>query len=434
MIYTAFTLLTFLVIAFGCSENAIDQEVKNTDDSNGMLKSADLTADINPATLLQDVTFGGDGKLTIKDWAEKDVESTSEYLFSDMQLQVLRIPVFALQSISDPIYDNVITVVQAVKNQNPNVKIFASIANGDGYGNHYHGADKFPGWMKGCCPYNVYDLNLTAYADYLDRFIDRMNDAGVEIDYLGPWNEDPADESDHRKVFDQMDNLGSTLRVGLERWGLQTSIDDVEDVMWQIDISGSHFYDDVNIPESEWENKWGQLVNISSNPVWYTESTRYTTNDGIEHLVNGMNNIFPAIRSGAENITFYQVVKRFVWANGTILPVKYSGFKNLVNNATGKRLVPSNTSVNNVKVVAFAKNKNLSLHFINLDPMNNKTTRISLQNGYKAEGTVTRTIWTSSNTGSSNSYNLGGNSAWNITIPAESYVHLDVPLDNNAGN
>ncbi|PWE01374.1 hypothetical protein [Marinilabilia rubra] len=425
-----FVLLGFLA---GCSEQSSFHEVEESNNYVGSLKSADLTAEVDPSTFHQEVTFGGDGKLTIKDWAEKDVSTTSQLLFGDMQLKVLRVPIFALQDISDPIYDNVITVIQAVQNVNPNVEIFASIANGDGYGNHYHGADKFPNQWIGCCPYNVYDLNLTAYASYLDSFMDRMSNVGINIDYLGPWNEDPADESDHRKVFDQMLNLGGTAKVGLERWGLQTSVNDVEDVMGQINVSGSHFYDDDAIAESSWESTWQQLVNKSSNPVWYTEATRYSTNDGIENLIAGMNNIFPAIRGGVENVTFYQVVKRFVWANGTALPIKYSGFKNLVNNASGKRVVPSNSSINDVKVIAFAKNKSLSLHFINLST-NNKTTRIELQSGYEAQGTVTRTIWTSSDTESSNSYNLGGNSAWNVTIPAESYVHINVPLNNNAGN
>lgn len=433
-INASLTLLTFFLMVTGCNDHLSEQDGKEVNDSIGTLKSADLTAYVNPDVLKQEISFGGDGKLTIKDWAEKDVNSTCQYLFSDMNLQVLRIPIFALQSIDDPIYDKVITVASKAKSKNPNVKIFASLANGDGYGNQYHGADKFPGWMKGCCPYNIYDMNLDAYAGYLDRFVERMNDGGVQIDYLGPWNEDDADADDHRKVFDQMDELGYAQRIGVERWSLQNSINEVGGINSKIDIAGSHFYDDDQIPESSWRDKWQDLVNNSSDPVWYTEATRYETGDGIEKLVNGMNNIFPAIRGGAEHVVFYQVVKRFVYANGTILPIKYSGFKNIVNNATGKRRVPSwTTASNDVKVVSFAKNKSLSVHLINLTS-NSKTTRIYLKNGYKAQGTITRTIWTSSETESSNSYNLSGQTSWNVTVPANSYVHVDVPLNNNAGN
>ncbi len=385
----------------------------------------DLTVSVNPADRGQQVIFGGDGKLTIKDWAEKSVGNTSQKLFGEMALEILRIPIFALQPIEDTIYDNVITVVNAVKSVNPNVKIFASIANGDGYGKDHHGADKFPSSMRGCCSYNVYSLNLTAYANYIDKFINRMAEAGISIDYLGPWNEDPADDSDHRKVFDQMNNLGNTKRVGLERWGLLTSIADVDDVEDRVDIIGSHFYDDERIGDRD--AAWKNLVDKSADPVWYTESTRYSTQDNMNLLIAGMENIFPGIRAGVESVIFYQVVKRFVYANGSALPIKYSGFKNLVNNSQNKNVVPSNSNDVLVKTVGFSDGNTLSLHFTNTHGTS-KRTKILLENGYSANGTVTRTIWDANNTEVSNAYRLGGNTSWNITLPANSYVHLEVPL------
>lgn len=384
---------------------------------------------IYPNNTHQQVTFGGDGKLTIKDWAEKNVSSTSQQLFGDMNLKILRVPIFALQSIDDPIYDNVITVIQEVQSVNSNVKIFASIANGDGYGTDHHGADKFPSYMKGCCSYNVYTLNLTSYASYLDSFMTRMSSAGITIDYLGPWNEDPADDSDHNKVFSQMNNLGNTQKVGLERWALQTSVNDVDDVEDRTDIIGSHFYDDDAI--SDWDATWASLVNSSADPVWYTEATRYSTNDNIDNLVAGMDNIFPAMRSGAEAVIFYQVVKRFVYANGSPLNIKYSGFKNLVNKSNGKNVITSTSSDNNINVVAFAGTSKVSVHLVNKNT-SSKTVKLRLQNGYGASGTVTRTIWDSSNTEVSNSYTLNGNTNWNVTLPAGSYVHVDIPVSSSA--
>ena len=387
-----------------------------------------LTISINPKNTNQNVDFGGDGKLTIKDWAEKNVSVTAQKLYGDMDLNILRVPIFALQPINDSIYDNVITVIQAVQAVNPQVKIFASIANGDGYGADYHGASKFPESMRGCCDYNVYDLNLTAYAAYLDSFMQRMNEASINIDYLGPWNEDPASASDHSKTFAQMNNLGNTQKVGLERWGLLSSVSNVNDIEDHTDIIGSHFYDDDTI--SDKDATWASLVNASSNPVWYTESTRYSTADNVGLLIAGMDNIFPSIRSGAEAVIFYQVVKRFVYANGSELPIKYSGFKNLVNNASGKAVAQTTSSDENVSAVSFANGNTLSIHIINKNT-SSQLASINLGNNQKASGTIVRTIWDEDNTEVSNQYNLGGNSAWNVTLPANSYVHLNVPFIND---
>lgn len=385
----------------------------------------DLTISIEPENTNQQVTFGGDGKLTIRDWAQNNVNVTAQKLYGDMDLNILRVPIFALQPISDSIYDNVITVIQAVQSVNPQVKIFASIANGDGYGVNHHGASKFPESMRGCCAYNVYGLNLTAYAAYLDSFMKRMNDAGIHVDYLGPWNEDPATDLHHSKVFSQMKNLGNTQRVGLERFALLTTVNDVDDVEDEIDITGSHFYDDSRI--SDQDAAWASLVNASSNPVWYTESTRYATADNIGLLIAGMDNIYPSIRSGAEAVVFYQVVKRFVYANGSELPIKYSGFKNLVNNASGKAVAQTVSSDDNVSAVSFANGNTLSIHIINKNTSSQQAS-ISLGNNQQASGTITRTIWDENNTEVSNRYNLGGNKTWNVTLPANSYVHLDVPF------
>lgn len=387
------------------------------------------TLTIDPGDKNQQVTFGGDGKLTIKDWAEKNVSTTAQKLFGDMDLKIIRVPIFALQPITDGIYDNVITVIQEVQSVNPNVKIFASIANGDGYGTDHHGAAKFPSGWIGCCSYNVYSLNLTAYAAYLDSFMTRMSSAGITIDYLGPWNEDPADDSDHRKVFDQMNNLGSTQKVGLERYALQTSINDVNDVEDRTDIIGSHFYDDGSISQANWESKWSDLVNLSADPVWYTESTRYSTSDNLGLLVAGMDNIFPAINAGAEAVVFYQVVKRFVYANGNELPIKYSGFKALVNGAEGKEVIETSSSDSDVQAVAFADNTTAEVYLLNRSS-SSKTVNFQLQSGYKASGTVYRWIWDASNTETVNSYYLGNNATWNVTVPADGFVRVQVPLNS----
>ncbi len=388
--------------------------------------SISQTINVSPNQIKQKVTFGGDAKLTIKEWAEGTTNAVSQKLYGDMNLKILRVPIFALQPISDPIYDNVITVINSVKAKNPNVKIFASIANGDGYGTDHHGAAKFPSSWIGCCESNVYKLSLVTYAAYLDKFMTRMKNAGITIDYLGPWNEDNATQSDHYKVFNQMTKLGSTKKVGIERWGLKTSVNDIDPIDNEVDITGSHFYDDDKIDSSLWDSTWSSLVKASANPVWYTEATRYSTNDNISNLVAGMANIIPAMRAGADAIIFYQACDRFVKSNGIPLPIKYTGFQNLVNNSSGN-VVTSTTNDNNIRVISFRNNLVLDIHIVNTGTVQKKVA-VNLTNGFTATGDVKRKIWTSLDTGEINTYKLDKKTTWDVTVGANSYVHLKVPL------
>lgn len=387
--------------------------------------------EVNPSISYQEVVFGGDVKLTIKNYADGNTSLVSDKLFNQMNLKILRVPIFALQPISDPIYDDIVEVIKSAKAVKPNVKIFASIANGDGYGQHHHGTKKFPSSWK-CCSDNVYRLNLTAYASYLDSFMQKMRDAGITIDYLGPWNEDPADDSDHKKVFDQMNHLGATQKVGLERWALTTSVSDVDDVEDRTDIIGSHFYDDGVLGESNWDATWASLVNSSEDPVWYTESTRYSINDNIDRLIAGLDNIFPAMRSGVEAVIFYQACNRIVYANGSTPAIKYSGFKNLVNNASGK-VMDSSSDDSAIKVVSFGDGTTLNVHILNTGT-SSKMVSVRLTNGYSVSGAVTRTIWDASNTEKSNSYTLNGDSMWNVACPANGYTHLNITLNQVAAS
>ncbi|WP_303453389.1 T9SS type A sorting domain-containing protein [Wenyingzhuangia sp. 2_MG-2023] len=386
---------------------------------------------INPEDIKQEVVFGGDNKLTIKAWAEGNIHSVSQKLFKDMDLKIIRVPIFALQDISDGIYDNVIDVVNSIKAVNPNVKVFASIANGDGYGVNHHGASKFPSGWTGCCDYNVYKLNLTAYSAYLDSFMQRMTDAGITIDYLGPYNEDPGDDSDYTKIINQMTKLGDTEIIGGESYALSAAISIVDDIEDRIVIMGSHFYDDNTINEADWDSTWATLVEKSENPVWYTEATRYSNGDNINLLIAGLDNIFAPIRGGAEAVIFYQVCKRFVYANGSKLPIKYSGFQNVVNNTKGNYIV-SNSNNENIKLIAFKDGDNLDVHVIN-NNSSEHTVRLQLLNDYTIVGNYSTKEWTASSTALSNSYTNTETSSVNVTLPATSYTYYNFTLNKSTG-
>lgn len=390
---------------------------------------------INPEDVKQSVIFGGDNKLTVKAWAEGSTYNVSRLLYQDMNLKILRIPIFALQDITDPIYDNVISVVNSVKFYNPDVKIFASIANGDGYGVNHHNASKFPSRWIGCCANNVYKLNLTTYSAYLDSYMQKMTDAGITIDYLGPYNEDPGDDSDYSKIITQMNNLGTTEIVGGESYSLSAAIDIINAIEDRIVIMGSHFYDDNSINETDWDFSWASLIEKSAPPVWYTEATRYSTGDNIDLLIAGMDNIFAPIRGGAEGIIFYQVCKRFVYANGSKLPIKYSGFQNIVNNAEGN-VITSTSNNSNIKAVVFGNEYTLDVHIINKNTTDN-VANLQLLNNYLGNGVVNRKLWTATDTATQSTYNLSNNPNWNILVPANSYSHIKVTLNKpilNTGN
>ncbi|WP_157492851.1 glycoside hydrolase [Echinicola pacifica] len=395
--------------------------------------TVDASISIDPSQTYQEVLYGADAKLTMKGWADGNVQQVANRMFSEMNLNLLRIPVYAMREATDPFYDKLITIMDASKTANPNVKFFASVANGDGdQNNNLHGADKFPSSMKGCCSYNIYSLNLTAYAKRLDDFIQMLTDNNHQLDYFGPFNEDPAGISDYQKVFNQMNNLGTTKKVGIETWGLQTAITVQADLEPLLDITGSHFYDDGSIPKSQWISTWGNLVSASSNPVWYSEATRYKTGDNINNLIDGLANIFPAIQAGADQIIFYQTTNRFVYFNGGIQPYKFSGFKHLVNTSENKLKIGSSSSDEDVMVVSFAGQDIAQSHIINSSNVT-KTIEINIGGGYYSNADFDEKTWDANNiellTTNTMSQRISS-TKWLVTLAPYSYYSVSVPLMN----
>ncbi|TVP52356.1 MAG: hypothetical protein EA341_03370 [Mongoliibacter sp.] len=393
--------------------------------------NADLQISFDPSELRQEVKFGADAKLSLKGYAEGNTDQVSQRMFDEMDLTMFRIPIYAMRQADDPFYENLVKVMKSAKAVNPDIKFFASVANGDGdENNNLHNADKFPPSMMGCCPNNVYNLNLTAYARRIDQYLQMLEDNDLYVDYLGPFNEDPASSEDYRRVFVQMEKLGDIKRVGLETWALQAGINRVESVQDQLDIVGSHIYDDDNIPKSQWDAKWAELVQKSTRPVWHTEATRYRTNDNITNLVDGMANIIPAIRGGVEYVHFYQTTRRIVYFNGGVQPYKFSGFKALVNSATGKHVASSNSTDVDVMSTVFVDDEVASLHIINTSEME-KTASLKIEGGYYSLKPVRETLWDEDNLETTTERSLGQRKSpneWNVVLPANSYMHIEIPL------
>jgi len=336
-----------------------------------------------------------------------------------------------MRDASDPFYQNVVDIMNATLEANPDVRFFASVANGDGdEQNWLHGADKFPEWMK-TQPGNIYNLNLEAYANVWDEYLQMLHDNDLDAQHIGPFNEDQANSNDYFQVFSNMEQLGQRNRVGVESWALQTAINTVNNLQGGLDIVGSHFFDDETIPPQNWDSKWAELVNKSSRPVWFTEATRFRINDNIDHLIWGMEHMFPSLRAGVEKLIIYQTVPRLVQYNGALRPKKYTGVKNLVNNAYDKKVVPSVSSGLDVRVVAFAKEQELSVHLVNKNT-SEIAVEIALGNGYEALGVVNKSVWTASQTEATSEYGQVGGT-WTETLPGWSYVHLSIPLNMDAG-
>ena len=126
------------------------------------------------------------------------------------------------------------------------------------------------------------------------------------------------------------------------------------------------------------------------------------------------------------DIIFYQVCKRFVYANGSKLPIKYSGFQNIVNNAEGK-VISSSSNSKTIKVVVFGNDETLDIHILNKNTAEN-TIDLQLLEDYLGNGTVTQKVWTSTDTGTSSTFSLTNASNWNLTAPASSYLRLKASL------
>lgn len=431
LISTYFFTVVVIISFLGC-DFVLDKIPKQgSTNSNQEEAIPDLEISFNASQLRQVVRFGADAKLSLLGYADGNTDQVSQRIFEEMDLTLFRVPIYSMRQADDPFYQNLVKVMKSAKAARPDIKFFASVANGDGdLNNNLHNADKFPPTMIGCCPNNVYGLNLTAYAKGIDQYLQMLEDNDLFIDYLGPFNEDPAGSEDYRRVFAQMEKLGNIKRVGLETWSLQAGIDRVESVQDQLDIVGSHIYDDDDIPKSQWESKWGELIKKSNIPVWHTEATRYRTNDNINNLVDGMANIIPAIRGGVEYVHFYQTTRRIVYYNGGVQPYKFSGFKSLVNSSTGKVVASSSASDVDVMLITFVDAKSASVHIVNTSNTK-KVAKLKIEGGFYSLDPVTEILWDEDNVEISSVKSLEERKSpneWNLNLPANSYMHIEIPL------
>lgn len=389
--------------------------------------AADTQIEIFPEQKKQQVKFGADIKLTIKNVADGNTSKVMDR-FIEMGMDMVRLPFFPIRDVTDPFYDKVFKVADIAEDKG--LILFASVANGDGDANNWlHGAHKFSDKLicQSNCPKTFYNINLTAYAEYMDAFLDQMALHDAKVTFLGPFNEDRGAVSDYQQIWQQMHN-NDFKRIGPELWGLGNSIIDTPKLLDLVDVVGSHFYDDSANKVDIHDSQWAALTEAANGKeVWFTEATRFeASNNDMTNLRTGLEHIFPSIRGGAERVIFYQAANRFVWYNGGTRAYRFSGVKQFTANAIGN-VVDSTSDDSAVKTVSFYDAGVLKVNITNghLTP---QITMINLKGNYAALGNGSQVLWTSEVEAGLSEIAFDDSPCWTLTVPANSYLQLSVPV------
>lgn len=321
------------------------------------------------------VEWGADAKLTAKPWAESpQAGAIAHRLFREGGFSVFRIPIYALRPAEDPLYAGIAGLASAALACNPQLVLFASVANGDGdRANWLHGREKFPSDLLGGP--GVYTLRHERYAERIDAYLDMMREARVPIDWLGIFNEDPGQPNDYLAVYAALRKAAGLQQVGLETWALRTGVTQAPSIAPLVDIIGSHFYDDTEsrrpIPRQEWTAHWRALVQAAGGkPVWFTEATDFHgfEQDRIDELLAGFERLFPALNAGVTGVILYQVVPRFVNYDNQVAPTKWTALQALIHGTQGgPRRITTHDGPETLEILAYEgpTSETIELHIIN---------------------------------------------------------------------
>jgi hypothetical protein len=321
------------------------------------------------------VVWGADAKLTAKPWAESlQARAVAERVFGEGGFEVFRLPIYAMRSADDPLYAQIAELARTARAINPDVVLFASVANGDGDQNNWlHGKHKFPADLLD--GEGVYGLRLDRYAATLDAYLAMMRTSGVPASWLGVFNEDPAKPADYRALQSAMREDQNLTIVGVETWALRAGISSAPNLAPLVDLVGSHFYDDTQsknpLPRADWTDSWRALVKAAAGkPVWFTEATDYRDfeRDRIDDLLDGLDRLLPALNAGIDGVVMYQVVPRLVNFDNSIARKKWSGFQSLIQSTRhGQRRTTVHSGPVTLQTLAVANEigSTLDLHIVN---------------------------------------------------------------------
>ena len=168
-------------------------------------------------------------------------------------------------------------------------------------------------------------------------------------------------------------------------------------------------------------------MNEAKHPVWFTESTRFKIPDEIANLVNGLGHIFPAINAGVERVIFYQVIPRFIKANGEVLPIKYTGFQSFVNSFSSARVIRATSPDIDIRVVANRTADTIQLHLLNTAAQE-KILSINLPESYRSAQAVTVFTGDQHNTAQATKLPFPTKQSASLKLPAQSYLQLTLKV------
>lgn len=389
------------------------------------------TVTIDPSDTRQAVSFGADVTSTLYVVDTPNAPAIFDR-FEALGLEVVRLPIFARVQIRPPgpPHEQVFRMGRLAAERD--MLIFASLALNAGNGkNFFQGANKFgPVMKRNPRQGNVYNLNLTGYAGFLDRFLLAMHDNGATVSVLAPFNHDDATRGEYGRLLSQM-QVSQFVVVGNEARNLQDAVRRNGRIVDDVDVVGTHFHDDGDIRDNREERLWADLAQSSGQrPVWFTESARFAAGQGAhQRLVSGLNHFIPAVRGGATMVIFDRTVPRLIRPDGSPVPHIYSGVAAFIEGSGGS-VVGSDVSGGDVRSVSFLDGDLLNVHVTNSGGSDRSVT-VKLDGGYSSLGEGLMVVWAAGQTADESMIAIGGADEWSVDVPAHGYVRLSLLVSDS---
>lgn len=367
-------------------------------------------------------TYGGDLKLKIDTWVSTNcymsLASTEQAKFvqwtKDLDLDVLRIPIYAEAQPSASVYDgSVYDNVKTVMDEFSGMTFFASPAENETGG--------WPDFMDGIVgSQDGSQLDTVAYNGWISRSLNTLEQA-EPVTHLGPFNEDGTIPPGKKwKVFN---NFPGRTRIGPDPWSLVTAttesgtiVNNGNALSHYIDIGGSHAYNQQGNYLANFSAEWSALGSeFSGKPLWATEATGFSKPDTPVAL--GAGYYLNALKGGVTGIVQYWILGQIIRFSDatTLAPLdgRYHVFKAFIDHTRGTQRVGSNlNNMPGARLCAFDQGNN-KLCIIVANPSGTHTYAI---NG-RLVSSVVKYEYTVSMSGPATAVNVG-----NIAADAKSFT------------
>ncbi|MBC9798098.1 hypothetical protein [Sinomicrobium weinanense] len=443
--------VAMIFLVFACEEN-----LRDTDPGAGEMSISVLASD-SELEVFPDVTYqymdmyGTDNKLCVGSYlrairngntAFKD--SLVQYLFTDIQHDVLRIPIRqwlhteggTTLNTMDSIYSDLDSVLTYLTVDKPGLAYFASPAETST-------PDEYPDWLFRT-PGDKTTFKHYAYGQLVGEYLNYLQSKGYNIQYLGLYNEDSFVKPQHiRYCKNGLESvIGSAAMdqltfVGPDRWGIYWMVDWLNnhfigsDYMDELDVIGTHFYDDGEEGNDNNTSSWTDFataMNSVNKPSWFTESNRFNLGTGMDGLTAGLDHIWDPIKKGKVNgvISYWGslwILKQNFSTGKPMRDKEYYGYKKFVNTSKGKQQVRAYGGPN-VRLMAFRDGSRLVIMILNRSTIDFEGVTIKINDGYQIDRSLTRTRWTpgSAVEGDTTTWTPPDSTTLTQPVPAKSFI------------